>query len=84
MEILLSDSDCQRIAEMTAKRLADLIQPKAAQERVQILGIRGLAKHLNCSPSHAQALKNEKKVPFYNHGNRVFFYSDEVDKSLKK
>ena len=47
--------------------------------RIRINGIRGLANYINCSIGTAQKLKNSGKIPFYNLGSKVFFYSDEVD-----
>jgi Protein of unknown function (DUF3853) len=53
------------------------------QERKKIKGIRGLADFLEVSLPTAQKLKNNKLFPFYESGNKVYFYSDEVDNGLK-
>jgi hypothetical protein len=85
MELILSDSDCNRIAEMTALKLFEMM--KAAEnkpERKRIDGIIGLAKYIGCAPSTAQRIKNQKRVKSYQSGRKVFFYSDEVDNYLKK
>lgn len=52
-------------------------------ERIRINGIRGLSDYLPVSVPTAQKLKNSKKFPFYEAGNKVFFYSDEVDSGLR-
>jgi len=51
--------------------------------RVKIDGIRGLANFLTVSIPTAQKLKNQKKFPFYESGNKVYFFSDEVNAGLK-
>lgn len=55
----------------------------ATPERKKIFGIRGLAAYLSVSVPTAQRLKNSKKFAFYESGNKVFFYSNEVDAGLK-
>ncbi len=54
-----------------------------ASSRIKINGIRGLADYLEVSIPTAQKLKSSKKFPFYESGNKVFMYSDEVDLGLK-
>ena len=84
MELILSDSDCNRIAEMTALKLFGLMKSTEDKpERKRIDGISGLANFLGCSITTAQKIKNEKKVKSYRSGKKVFFYSDEVDNYLK-
>jgi len=51
--------------------------------RIKINGIRGLASYLEVSVPTAQRLKNSKKFTFYESGNKVFMYSDEVNAGLK-
>ena len=51
--------------------------------RTKIIGIRGLAAFLNVCVPTAQKLKNQKKIPFYESGNKVYFFSDEVDAALR-
>ena len=51
--------------------------------RIKINGIRGLAAYLDVSVPTAQKLKSSKKFPFYESGNKVFFFSDEVNAGLK-
>jgi len=50
---------------------------------IKINGIRGLASYLEVSVPTAQRLKNSRKFPFYESGNKVFMYSDEVNAGLK-
>lgn len=51
--------------------------------RTKINGIRGLASFLDVSVPTAQKLKNQKKFPFYESGNKCYFFSDEVNEGLK-
>lgn len=51
--------------------------------RQRIDGMRNLAVFLDRSLPTVQKLKNEGKIPYYNAGNKVFFYSDEVINALK-
>ena len=51
--------------------------------RIKINGIRGLAAYLDVSVPTAQKLKNKKKFNFYESGNKVYFFSDEVNSGLK-
>jgi len=51
--------------------------------RIKINGIRGLSNYLEVSIPTAQKLKNSKKFSFYETGNKVYFFSDEVNAGLK-
>jgi len=51
--------------------------------RIKINGIRGLGDYLDVSVPTAQKLKNQKKFPFYESGNKVYFFSDEINAGLK-
>lgn len=57
-------------------------ESKPIDRGTKIRGIRGLASYLSCSTATAQALKNKGKVPFHQIGNRVFFFSNEVDAAV--
>jgi excisionase family DNA binding protein len=48
-----------------------------------IKGIRQLASYIGCGLNTAQKLKNEGKIPFSQYGNRLLFYSNEIDNALK-
>ncbi|NLT03657.1 MAG: DUF3853 family protein [Bacteroidales bacterium] len=71
--------------------LNDVIQDKTSKpdskeiiiSRQRIDGMRNLALFLDRSLPTVQKLKNEGKIPYYNAGNKVFFYSDEVINALK-
>ena len=71
--------------------LNDVIQDKTSKpdskeiiiSRQRINGMRNLALFLDRSLPTVQKLKNEGKIPYYNAGNKVFFYSDEVINALK-
>ena len=86
-------NDSTPIAYLTVGQLKDLIlslTPEAKKEvdtkeppRGKINGIRGLAKYLGLSVPTAQRLKNKKSFPFYTSGNKVYFFSDEVNAGLK-
>lgn len=63
---------------------AQPVEPAYKQEnRQKINGIRGLAGYLGVSVPTAQRLKNKGKFPFYESGNKVYFFSDEVNNGLK-
>jgi len=51
--------------------------------RIKINGIRGLATFLDVSIPTAQRIKNSKKFAFYASGNKVYFFSDEINAGLK-
>lgn len=51
--------------------------------RQRIDGMRNLAVFLDRSLPTVQRLKNEGRIPFYNAGSKVFFYTDEVINALK-
>lgn len=51
--------------------------------KIKLCGIRNGAAYVGCAPSTFQKLKNLGKIPFYEVGKRVFFYSDEIDEALK-
>jgi len=55
----------------------------AEPPRIKINGIRGLGEYLDVSVPTAQKLKNQKKFPFYESGNKVYFFSDEINAGLK-
>jgi hypothetical protein len=77
--------DYERLAELTAQKLFSLIKANENKpERKRIDGIKGLAEYVGCSVPTAQLMKNNKKVKAYQSGRKVFFYSDEIDNSLKK
>lgn len=74
------------MAEIIVSKLniAHLKEPiKSTSERKKINGIQGLANYISCSPTTAQKLKSSGKIPFYNLGSKVFFYSDEVDAAMQ-
>jgi len=54
-----------------------------ATPRQKINGIRGLATFLEVSIPTAQRIKNSKKFAFYASGNKVYFFSDEINAGLK-
>lgn len=62
----------------------NVVEPQTTQTpRTKIHGIRGLSAFLGVSLPTAQKLKNERLIPFYMTGGKVFFFSDEVNASLK-
>jgi hypothetical protein len=77
--------------DLLASKVADVwknqmlyMQPVVASERKKIRGIRSLAAYLGCSPSKAQAIKNSGRIPFYESGGLLYFFSDEIDAALRK
>jgi len=84
--------DTRPLFQLTVVEFQDLLaatipgtkdEPTIVPERIRIYGIRGLATYLSVSVPTAQRLKNAKKFPFYEAGNKLIFYSDEVDNGLK-
>lgn len=59
-------------------------ESKPIDRGTKIRGIRGLASYLSCSTATAQALKNKGKIPYSEIGNRLLFYSNEVDTAIMK
>ena len=49
-----------------------------------IKGIRRLAEYIGCGLNSAQKLKNEGIIPYSQYGNRLIFYSNEIDAALKQ
>ncbi len=77
--------------EIIEKRLSnieslvlDALHPSRVEKRENkqnqpfIKGIHELAKFLRCSPSRAQKLKNEGRIPFFQDGRTVLFDPDKV------
>lgn len=77
----LTVSEFQNLLTATLPEVKEPIP--AEPEHQRIYGIRGLAGYLSVSVPTAQRLKNSKKFSFYESGNKVFFYCDEVDAGLK-
>ncbi|GGK11599.1 hypothetical protein H8788_23370 [Parabacteroides faecis] len=77
----------QQIESAVKKALeSSLISQPIVEEtkgKIKLFGIRNGAAYVGCAPSTFQKLKNSGKVPFYEVGKRVFFFSDEIDEALK-
>lgn len=80
---------------LTAGELIDLMADKfksmlpetdkeQSADRKRLDGIVGLAEYLGVSPTTAQKLKMKGKLTYYEAGKCVYFYSDEVDKELRR
>jgi len=85
---LTVSEDNARIANVVKHVLAEFNlnvpgSTTAEPTRIKINGIRGLAEYLEVSVPTAQKLKNKKKFNFYESGNKVYFFSDEVNAGLK-
>ena len=80
------DRLAKRVAEEVAVQIGDQQPEKVAfsDKGQKVYGIRGIAAYIGCSPAKAQNMKNAGILPFYEVGRRVFFYTSEVDKALKK
>lgn len=80
------DRLAKRVAEEVAVQIGDQQPEKVAfsDKGQKVYGIRGIAAYIGCSPAKAQNMKNAGILPFYEVGRRVFFYTAEVDKALKK
>lgn len=75
------------LLDLMTERLKSMLPEKEkpeATERTRIDGINGLASYLGVSPTTAQKLKMQGKVTFYEAGKCVYFYSDEVDRELRR
>ena len=86
-EIILT-IDYEQISSIVAKKVVEklnsqcLLQHQPSPKRIS--GIRELAKHLGCSVSKGQDLKNKEIIPFYTIGKRVFFDPDKIDEAIKE
>jgi len=78
----LTVSEFQRLLTSSIPEVKNEAQP-ITPIRQKINGIRGLADFLAVSLPTAQRLKNKKAFPFYESGNKVYFFSDEVNAGLK-
>lgn len=69
----------------SALPVSDGVEKQSTQTpRFKINGIRGLSEFLGVSTPTVQKMKNKGIIPFYNTGGgKVFFFSDEVNASLK-
>ncbi len=75
------------MAEIIVNKLniSHLKEPiRSTPERKKIKGIQGLANYISCSPTTAQKLKSSGKIPFYNIGSKVYFFSDEIDFAMSR
>ena len=79
----LTVSEFQNLLNGTLPKV-EKTEPTIQNPRIKICGIRGLAAFLAVSVPTAQKLKNEKRFSFYTTGNKVFFFSDEVEQGLKE
>ena len=55
----------------------------ATEKGEKIFGLRQLARHIGCGLNTAQKLKHQGVIPYSQYGNRLLFYSNEVDDALK-
>lgn len=85
-QVLNLSIDYDLLADKVAERLAGNppVTGETADKGQKVYGIRGIAEYIGCSPAKAQNMKNAGILPFYEVGRRVFFYTSEVDKALKK
>lgn len=75
--------DYNYLSNLVVEKLRTEIQPpQIVAERKKIKGIRGLANYIGSSVSKAQDIKNKGIIPYSEIGNRVFFWSDEIDSAL--
>ncbi|MBV5281722.1 MAG: hypothetical protein JZU53_04720 [Paludibacter sp.] len=73
------------ISEKVAEKLA-LIKPPETEQRVEkkrVEGVRGIAKYLHISTGTAQRMINEKRIPVYYTGCKLFGYDSEIEEALK-
>ena len=73
------------ISEKVAEKLA-LIKPQETEQRVEkkrVEGVRGIAKYLHISTGTAQRMINEKQLPVYYTGSKLYGYDTEIETALK-
>jgi len=86
-QVLNLSIDYDLLADKVAERIAGRNPDKGgttADKGQKVYGIRGIAEYIGCSPAKAQNMKNAGKLPFYEVGRRVFFYTAEVDAALRR
>jgi len=76
-QLLLSDTDVQRIASAVA---ALLPTPAAADEW---LTVEQAAQHLKCSTSRIYQGTSKRTLPFHRDGGRLMFSKSELDEHLR-
>ena len=73
------------ISEKVAEKLACIkpqgIDPKIEKKRVE--GVRGIAKYLHISTGTVQRMINEKRLPVYYTGSKLYGYDTEIEAALK-
>lgn len=84
IEIAIGYAVAQAVKEHLEKSPSAAAETKSSNRGTKIKGIRGLASYLEISSCTAQALKNKGKIPYYEIGNRVFFFTNEVDDAIWK
>lgn len=77
MQLLLSDTDVQRIADAVAQRL----QPPAAAD--EWLTVEQAAQHLKCSTSRIYQGTSKRTLPFHRDGGRLMFSRTELDRHVR-
>lgn len=73
------------ISEKVAEKLA-LIKPQETEQKIEkkrVEGVRGIAKHLHISTGTAQKLINEKRIPVYYTGSKLYGYDIEIESTLR-
>lgn len=73
------------ISEKVVEKLA-LIKPQEAGQKVEkkrVEGVRGIAKYLHISTGTAQRMINEKRLPVYYTGSKLYGYETEIELALK-
>lgn len=74
------------ISDKVVEKMKKFEPPKKENEQVQrkrLDGIRGIAEFLHLSTGTVQKMKNNNTIPTYSIGNKVYAYSDELEKALK-
>jgi hypothetical protein len=73
------------ISEKVVEKLACIkpqgIEPKIEKKRVE--GVRGIAKFLKLSTGTAQRMINEKRIPVYYTGSKLYGYDIEIETALR-
>ncbi len=83
-QLLLSDTDVQRIADAVVASLhgvAQRLQPPAAAD--EWLTVEQAAQHLKCSTSRIYQGTSKRTLPFHRDGGRLMFSKSELDNHLR-
>lgn len=59
------------------------VPPPPPPERIKLIGDQAAADYLNVSVLTVRLRKRKKEIPYYRHGRRYYYYSDELDRAFQ-